>query len=195
MDSREISVYGQQEHSAYNGHFDLKRQKLGNFRWTITVGAVTALATEVFLGDPARFAEGEALASYVGMIPSEYSSGGRQWLGGLSKQGNALLRFCLVRGSDARRTPRSRLEALLPAQAVAEGIRESEDRRRSQTRDSAVDHVVRSDRLSRVLSPQPDAAEERWCPCGDARQALWSCSTGTGDRIRPPAFLHPRYFA
>jgi transposase len=57
------------------------------------VGPITALATEVFLGDPARFADGKALASYVGMIPSESSSGGRQRLGGLSKQGNPLLRF------------------------------------------------------------------------------------------------------
>jgi transposase len=57
------------------------------------VGHVTALATEVFLGDPARFVDGKALASYVGMIPSEYSSGARQRLGGLSKQGNPLLRF------------------------------------------------------------------------------------------------------
>ena len=57
------------------------------------VGHVTALATEVFLGDPSRFADGKALASYVGMIPSEYSSGQRQRLGGLSKQGNPLLRF------------------------------------------------------------------------------------------------------
>jgi transposase len=57
------------------------------------VGPVTALATEVFLGDPARFADSKALASYVGMIPREYSSGGRQRLGGLSKQGHALLRF------------------------------------------------------------------------------------------------------
>ena len=57
------------------------------------VGPVTALATEVFLGDPDRFADGKALASYVGMIPSEYSSGSRQRLGGLSKQGNPLLRF------------------------------------------------------------------------------------------------------
>lgn len=56
------------------------------------VGPVTALATDVFLGDPARFADGKALASYVGMIPSEYSSGTRQRLGGLSKQGNPLLR-------------------------------------------------------------------------------------------------------
>ncbi len=57
------------------------------------VGAVTALATDVFLGNPARFADGKALASYVGMIPSEHSSGGRQRLGKLSKQGNPLLRF------------------------------------------------------------------------------------------------------
>jgi transposase len=57
------------------------------------VGPVTALATEVFLGDPARFAASKALASYVGMIPREYSSGGRQRPGGLSKQGNPLLRF------------------------------------------------------------------------------------------------------
>ena len=57
------------------------------------VGPITALATEVFLGDPSRFADSKALASYVGMIPSEHSSGGRQRLGGLSKQGNPLLRF------------------------------------------------------------------------------------------------------
>ena len=57
------------------------------------VGPVTALATDVFLGDPKRFADGKTLASYVGIIPREYSSGGRQKFGGLSKQGNPLLRF------------------------------------------------------------------------------------------------------
>ena len=54
---------------------------------------MTALATEVFLGDPSRFGDAKALASYVGMIPSEYSSGDRQRLGKLTKQGNPLLRF------------------------------------------------------------------------------------------------------
>jgi transposase len=57
------------------------------------VGPVTALATEVFLGDPARFIDAKAVASYVGLIPSEYSSGGRQRLGRLTKQGNPMLRF------------------------------------------------------------------------------------------------------
>ena len=57
------------------------------------VGPVTALATDVFLGDPQRFADGKALASYVGLIPREYSSGARQRLGALTKQGSPLLRF------------------------------------------------------------------------------------------------------
>jgi transposase len=35
------------------------------------VGPVTALATEVFLGDVRRFVDGKALASYVGIIPRE----------------------------------------------------------------------------------------------------------------------------
>ncbi|MGB8457585.1 MAG: transposase, partial [Candidatus Acidiferrum sp.] len=57
------------------------------------VGPVTALATEVFLGDPRRFADGKGVASYIGMIPSEHSSGRHQRFGKLSKQGNSLLRF------------------------------------------------------------------------------------------------------
>jgi hypothetical protein len=36
------------------------------------VGPITSLATEVFLGDPQRFADGKAIARYVGMIPGEY---------------------------------------------------------------------------------------------------------------------------
>lgn len=57
------------------------------------VGPVTALATAVFLGDPSRFATGNQVASYIGMIPCEHSSGKRQRLGKLSKQGNSLLRY------------------------------------------------------------------------------------------------------
>ena len=61
------------------------------------VGPITALATESILGDPARFADGKAVASYVGLIPSEFSSGGRrQILGRLTKQGSPMLRFLVV---------------------------------------------------------------------------------------------------
>ncbi|HEY6306389.1 MAG TPA: IS110 family transposase [Candidatus Angelobacter sp.] len=57
------------------------------------VGPVTALATDVFLGDPSRFVTGNQVASYIGMIPCEHSSGKRQRLGKLTKQGNSLLRY------------------------------------------------------------------------------------------------------
>jgi transposase len=57
------------------------------------VGPVTALGTEVFLGDPSRFANGKNVASYIGMIPCEHSSGKRQRLGKLTKEGNSLLRY------------------------------------------------------------------------------------------------------
>ena len=71
------------------------------------VGPVTALATEVFVGDPTRFLDGKVLASYVGMIPREYSSGKRQRLGALSKQGNPFLRFlwCEAAAHAVRRDP------------------------------------------------------------------------------------------
>lgn len=57
------------------------------------VGPVTALATEVFLGDACRFENGKKVASYIGVIPREHSSGKHQRLGELTKEGNALLRY------------------------------------------------------------------------------------------------------
>jgi len=74
------------------------------------VGPITALATDVFLGDPNRFRDGKALASYIGIIPRENSSGGRQRLGGLTKQGNPLLRFlwCEAAVHAVRRDPELR---------------------------------------------------------------------------------------
>jgi transposase len=60
------------------------------------VGPITALTFVLTLGDPTRFACSKQVASYLGLIPSEDSSGGKQRLGHISKQGNALLRGLLV---------------------------------------------------------------------------------------------------
>lgn len=60
------------------------------------VGPVTALAFVLVIGEPARFGCGKQVASYLGLIPAENSSAGRQRLGHISKQGNALLRGLLV---------------------------------------------------------------------------------------------------
>lgn len=60
------------------------------------VGAITALAFVLTLGDVSRFPRGKQVASYLGLIPREYSSGGHQRLGSISKQGNRFLRMLLV---------------------------------------------------------------------------------------------------
>jgi transposase len=60
------------------------------------VGPNTALGMVLTLGPVERFAKAKQVASYLGLIPREHSSGGRQRLGHLSKQGSPLMRFLLV---------------------------------------------------------------------------------------------------
>jgi transposase len=65
------------------------------------VGPITALAFVLVLGTPERFGCGKQVGSYLGLIPCEDSSGGRQRLGHISKQGNTLLRHLLVEAAQS----------------------------------------------------------------------------------------------
>ena len=65
------------------------------------VGPITALAFAVTIGEASRFQRGKQVASYVGLIPREHSSGGKQRLGGISKQGNRFLRCLLVEAAQS----------------------------------------------------------------------------------------------
>jgi len=60
------------------------------------VGPLTALAFVLILGRADRFQCGKQIASYLGLVPLEESSGNRRRLQHITKQGNALLRFLLV---------------------------------------------------------------------------------------------------
>ncbi len=60
------------------------------------VGPITALAFVLTLGDVTRFKRGKQVASYLGLIPRERSSGGKQRLGAINKQGNMFMRTLLV---------------------------------------------------------------------------------------------------
>jgi transposase len=60
------------------------------------VGPQTALATVLVLGPVERFPDARHLTSYLGLIPQEETSAGRQRFGHLTKQGNRLMRFLLV---------------------------------------------------------------------------------------------------
>lgn len=60
------------------------------------VGALTALAFVLIIGKADRFQCGKQIASYLGLVPLEKSSGNQRRLGHITKQGNSLLRFLLV---------------------------------------------------------------------------------------------------
>jgi transposase len=59
----------------------------GLFDAAAGVGPVTALAFVLTIGPVSRFANSNKLVSYLGLNPSEESTGGRQRLGAISKQG------------------------------------------------------------------------------------------------------------
>ena len=60
------------------------------------VGSLTALAFVLIIGDADRFQCGKQVASYLGLVPLEDSSGNRRRLGHITKQGSSILRFLLV---------------------------------------------------------------------------------------------------
>jgi len=65
------------------------------------VGPITSLAFVLTLGDVSRFQRGKKVASYLGLIPRERTSGGKQRLGAINKQGSSFLRTLLVESAQS----------------------------------------------------------------------------------------------
>ena len=67
------------------------------------VGALTALAFVLIIGEAERFQCGKQVGCYLGLVPLEDSSGDKRRLGHLAKQGDTLLRFLLVEAAQVSR--------------------------------------------------------------------------------------------
>jgi transposase len=65
------------------------------------VGPLLASALVACVPDPSAFRSGRNLAAWIGLVPRQNSSGGKERLGGITKQGNRYLRTMLVVGSMA----------------------------------------------------------------------------------------------
>jgi transposase len=65
------------------------------------IGPVTATALVAAIGNGAAFRKGRELAAWIGLVPREHSTGGKQKLLGISKHGNSYLRRLLVQGARA----------------------------------------------------------------------------------------------
>ena len=63
------------------------------------IGPTTALAIVATVGDAREFKNGRQFAAWIGLVPNQYSSGGKSRLGHISKRGDAYLRNLLVQGA------------------------------------------------------------------------------------------------
>jgi len=65
------------------------------------IGPVTATALLAAIGNGGAFRKGREFAAWVGLVPREHSTGGKQKLLGISKRGNGYLRRLFVQGARA----------------------------------------------------------------------------------------------
>jgi transposase len=63
------------------------------------IGATTALAIVATVGNAREFKNGRQFAAWIGLVPGQYSTGGKTRLGHISKRGDAYLRNLLVQGA------------------------------------------------------------------------------------------------
>ena len=63
------------------------------------IGPITASALAASIADPSVFRSGRELAAWIGLVPRQTSTGGKQRLGRISKAGDHYLRWLLVAGA------------------------------------------------------------------------------------------------
>jgi transposase len=65
------------------------------------VGPITASALVAAVGDATQFTNGRDMAAWLGLVPRQHSSGGKERLGHISKRGDTYLRTLLIHGARA----------------------------------------------------------------------------------------------
>ncbi len=83
-------------------HAQHKRSEISRRLETIPgVGVIVATALTATVTDPGAFKSGRDLAAWIGLVPRQRSSGGKERLGSISKQGDRYLRKLMVGGASA----------------------------------------------------------------------------------------------
>ena len=96
MEERLKRIEKEVEEVAESGQYKAGVTKLRAFKG---IDYVIALAMICEVGDFRRFGSAKAFMSYLGFVPSEYSSGGKRNQGGITKAGNGHLRKLLIEGA------------------------------------------------------------------------------------------------
>jgi transposase len=92
------------------------------------IGPIGATALVAEIGDWKIFSSGRSLAAWIGLVPKQHTTGGKDRLGSITKQGNRYLRGCwssaqwpssAMRASTAPRGGRGRLMERRPTKVAA----------------------------------------------------------------------------
>jgi transposase len=90
--------------SQYDRHIAQMARDDDRARWLMRlpgVGETTATALTAMIGNGHEFDNGRQLSAWLGLVPGQYSSGGKSRLGRITKAGDAYLRSLLVMGARA----------------------------------------------------------------------------------------------
>ena len=79
------------------------------------IGPVTATALIAAIGSGTAFKKGRGFAAWLGLVPGEYTTGGKQRLLGISKRGNSYLRRLFIQGAHAVLQQRAKQSSALSA--------------------------------------------------------------------------------
>jgi transposase len=89
------------------------------------IGVIGATAIASTVADPSGFKSGRDFAAWIGLVPRQHSTGGKERLGGISKQGDRYLRRLLVIGATAvvRQAAKASLDHEAPGQETSQARR------------------------------------------------------------------------
>jgi transposase len=96
--SLETDIEGFQEEIEHIADEDVACQRL---RQIPGVGPLVSTATVAAIGNGAAFRKGREFAAWLGLVPRQYSTGGKAKLFGISKRGNIYLRRMFIHGARA----------------------------------------------------------------------------------------------
>jgi len=81
------------------GALGVQMEDVRRLRTVPGIGLLTGTALVAFVGSPRRFPSGRRFASFLGLVPKEFSSGGVRRLGHIHKRGDVYLRMLLIHGA------------------------------------------------------------------------------------------------
>jgi transposase len=74
-------------------------ERIGRLMEIEGIGLISASAMVAAVGDARQFKSGRDLAAWLGLVPNQHSSGGKERLGSISKRGDTYLRTLLIHGA------------------------------------------------------------------------------------------------